>query len=130
MNINSTYPLYEYATLCDKCCYYCNKKDVFKDITIMCEELSCQEPNVSNWHWNPRRMKNDFRKRFVDYELEILHITDKVINNSLFEEKISSKINESVVQKFYSDNLEKYKQQERRILNYVKLLAWILRHIL
>jgi putative transposase len=38
----------------------------------------------------------------------------------IFEEKISSKINESVVQKFYSDNLEKYKQQERRILNYVK----------
>lgn len=65
-------------------------------------------------------VKNDFRKRFVDYELEILHITDKVINNSLFEEKISSKINESVVQEFYSDNLEKYKQQERRILNYVK----------
>ena len=65
-------------------------------------------------------VKNDFRKRFVDYELEILHITDKVINNSLFEEKISSKIYESVVQEFYSDNLEKYKQQERRILNYVK----------
>jgi len=65
-------------------------------------------------------VKNDFRKRFVDYELEILHITDKVINNSLFEEKISSKINESVVREFYSDNLEKYKQQERRILNYVK----------
>tara|TARA_S200000501_G_scaffold156232_1_gene147452 strand:+ start:999 stop:2849 length:1851 start_codon:yes stop_codon:yes gene_type:complete len=65
-------------------------------------------------------VKNDFRKRFVDYELEILHITDKVINNSKFDEKISSKINESVVQKFYSDNLENYKQQEKRFLKFVK----------
>jgi peptidyl-prolyl cis-trans isomerase D len=65
-------------------------------------------------------VKNDFRKRFVDYELEILHITDKVINNSKFDEKISSKINESVVQKFYSDNLENYKQQEKRFLRFVK----------
>ena len=79
-----------------------------------------QQYIVNSASISPESVKNDFRKRFVDYELEILHITDKVINNSLFEEKISSKINESVVQKFYSDNLEKYKQQERRILNYVK----------
>ena len=79
-----------------------------------------QQYIVNSASISPESVKNDFRKRFVDYELEILHITDKVINNSLFEEKISSKINESVVQEFYSDNLEKYKQQERRILNYVK----------
>jgi len=69
---------------------------------------------------NPEIVKNDFRKRFVDYELEILHLTDKVIDNSKFDEKISNNINESVVQKFYSDNLENYKQQEKRFLKFVK----------
>ena len=69
---------------------------------------------------SPETVKNDFRKRFVDYELEILHLTDKVIDNSKFDEKISNKINESVVQNFYSDNLENYRQQEKRFLKFVK----------
>ena len=79
-----------------------------------------QQYVINSANISPKTVENDFRKRFVDYELEILHITDKAINNSLFEEKLSSKINESVVKEFYYDNLEKYKQQERRILNYVK----------
>ena len=69
---------------------------------------------------SPETVKNDFRKRFVDYELEILHLTDKVIDNSKFDEKISNEINESVVQNFYSDNLENYRQQEKRFLKFVK----------
>ncbi len=69
---------------------------------------------------SPKMVENDFRRRFVDYELEILHITDKAIEESIFEKKISSEITESAFKEFYFENLEKYKQQEKRILRYVK----------
>ena len=69
---------------------------------------------------SPKTVENDFRRRFVDYELEILHITDKAIEESTFEKKISSEITESAFKEFYFENLEKYKQQEKRILRYVK----------
>ena len=69
---------------------------------------------------SPKMVENDFRRRFVDYELEILHITDKAIEESTFEKKISSEITESAFKEFYFENLEKYKQQEKRILRYVK----------
>ena len=69
---------------------------------------------------SPKMVENDFRKRFVDYELEILHITDKAIEESTFEKKISSEITESASKEFYFENLDKYKQQEKRVLRYVK----------
>ena len=79
-----------------------------------------QQYIINSANISPKMVENDFRKRFVDYELEILHITDKAIEKSTFDKKILTEINESVLKEFYFENLEKYKQQEKRILKYVK----------
>ena len=79
-----------------------------------------QQYIINTANISPKMVENDFRRRFVDYELEILHITDKAIEKSTFDKKILTEINESATKEYYFENLEKYKQQEKRILRYVK----------
>ena len=59
---------------------------------------------------------NDFKKRFVDYEIETLHITDKAIDN----DSLNDIPTEQELLKFYNSNLSKYKKPETRFMKFVK----------
>ena len=59
---------------------------------------------------------NDFKKRFVDYEIETLHVTEKAIDNDL----LSDRPTEQELLNFYNSNLSKYEKPETRFLKFVK----------
>tara|TARA_B000000557_G_scaffold262976_1_gene264843 strand:- start:162 stop:1922 length:1761 start_codon:yes stop_codon:yes gene_type:complete len=59
---------------------------------------------------------NDFKKRFVDYEIETLHVTEKAIDNDF----LSDRPTEQELLNFYNSNLSKYEKPETRFLKFVK----------
>jgi len=59
---------------------------------------------------------NDFKKRFVDYEIETLHVTEKAIDNDF----LSDRPTEQELLNFYNSNLSKYEKPETRFMKFVK----------
>ena len=57
---------------------------------------------------------DSYRKRFVDYKLEVLHITDKAITEDLREPS------EEELMKIYNENIDDYEEPEMRYMKYVK----------
>ena len=66
---------------------------------------------------------DSYRKRFVNYKIEILHITDKVLDGAskdFFDSMMSGRPTEKELTELYKENIEDYKQSEMRYMKYVK----------
>ena len=66
---------------------------------------------------------DSYRKRFVNYRIEILHITDKVLDGAskdFFDSMMSGRPTEKELSELYKKNIEDYKQPEMRYMKYVK----------
>jgi len=66
---------------------------------------------------------DNYRKRFVNYRIEILHITDKVLDGAskdFFDSMMSGRPTEQELTELYKKNIEDYKQPEMRYMKYVK----------
>ncbi len=63
---------------------------------------------------------NDFKKRFIDYEIEILHVTDKAIDNDFHDSLLNDRPIEQELLKFYNSNLSNYEKSETRFMKFVK----------
>ena len=67
---------------------------------------------------------DSYRKRFVNYKIEILHITDKVLDGGaskdFFDNMMSGRPTEQELTELYKENIEDYKQSEMRYMKYVK----------
>ena len=66
---------------------------------------------------------DSYRKRFVNYRIEILHITDKILDGAskdFFDSMMSGRPTEQELTELYKKNIEDYKQPEMRYMKYVK----------
>ena len=66
---------------------------------------------------------DSYRKRFVNYKIEILHITDKVLDGAskdFFDNMMSGRPTDQELTELYKENIEDYKQSEMRYMKYVK----------
>ena len=66
---------------------------------------------------------DSYRKRFVNYRIEILHITDKVLDGAskdFFDSMMSGRPTDQELTELYKENIEDYKQSEMRYMKYVK----------
>ncbi|HJO21615.1 MAG TPA: SurA N-terminal domain-containing protein, partial [Candidatus Marinimicrobia bacterium] len=58
---------------------------------------------------------DSYRKRFVNYKIEILHITDKVLDGAskdFFDNMMSGRPTDQELTELYKENIEDYKQSE------------------
>ena len=58
---------------------------------------------------------DSYRQRFINYNLEVLHITDKAI-----AEDFALEPSEEQLMKIYNENIDDYKEPEMRYMKYVK----------
>ena len=62
----------------------------------------------------------DYKKRFVNHKLEILHITDKAIDNDFYDSMIQNRPTDDELLELYNENVSNYDQPETRFMQYVK----------
>ena len=62
----------------------------------------------------------DYKKRFVNHKLEILHITDKAIDNDFYNSMIQNRPTDDELLDLYNKNVSNYDQPETRFMQYVK----------
>jgi len=62
----------------------------------------------------------DYKKRFVKHKLEILHITDKAIDNDFYDSMIQNRPTDDELLELYNENVSNYDQSETRFMQYVK----------
>jgi len=62
----------------------------------------------------------DYKKRFVNHKLEILHITDKAIDNDFYNSMIENRPTNDELLDLYNKNIADYDQPETRFMQYVK----------
>ena len=62
----------------------------------------------------------DYKKRFVNHKLEILHITDKAIDNDFYDSMIENRPTDDELLELYNENVSNYDQPETRFMQYVK----------
>ncbi|MEC7822128.1 MAG: peptidylprolyl isomerase [Candidatus Neomarinimicrobiota bacterium] len=58
---------------------------------------------------------DSYRQRFINYSLEVLHITDKTLN-----EDSTLEPSEEELMKIYNENIDDYEEPEMRYMKYVK----------
>ena len=66
---------------------------------------------------------DSYRKRFIDYKIEILHITDQVLEGAskdFFDSMIAGRPTDEELIELYEKDIEKYKDPEVRYMKYVK----------
>ena len=68
----------------------------------------------------PDEILENYKKRFVNYDLEILHITEKAIDTNFFENMLNGRPTEDEIVKLYNENISNYNQPEMRFMQYVK----------
>lgn len=68
----------------------------------------------------PDDILEDYKKRFLNYKLEILHITDDSINNDFHKSMIENRPTDSELLDTYNENLSDYNQPEIRYMKFVK----------
>jgi len=79
-----------------------------------------QQYIINAAHINPEDISNDFKKKFIKYDLEILHITEDSIDSELFNSASEERPTELELSNLYEINKSKYEQPEKRYLKYVK----------
>ena len=62
----------------------------------------------------------DYKKRFVNHKIEILHITDKAIDKDFYEGLLSNRPSDDELRDLYNENIADYDQPEFRSLKFVK----------
>ena len=80
-----------------------------------------QQMVVNSASTSKQDVLDSYRSRFIDYKIEILHITDKALeDNELFESMMEGRPTDQELNKLYDENIEDYKQAEMRYMKYVK----------
>jgi len=62
----------------------------------------------------------DYKKRFLNYKVEILHVTDKAIDQDFYKGLLADRPSEDELRNLYNENISDYDQPELRYLKYVK----------
>ena len=62
----------------------------------------------------------DYKKRFLDYKIEVLHVTDKAIDQDFYNGLLADRPSDDELNKIYNENISEYDQPELRYLKYVK----------
>ena len=80
-----------------------------------------QQMVVNSASTSKQDVLDSYRSRFIDYKIEILHITDKALeDNEFFESMVEGRPTDQELNKLYEENIEDYKQAEMRYMKYVK----------
>ena len=62
----------------------------------------------------------DYKKRFLDYKIEVLHVTDKAIDQDFYNGLLTDRPSDNELSNIYNENISDYDQPELRYLKYVK----------
>ena len=62
----------------------------------------------------------DYKKRFLDYKLEVLHVTEKAIDQDFYNGLLADRPSNDELLDIYNENILDYDQPELRYLKYVK----------
>ena len=62
----------------------------------------------------------DYKKRFLDYKIEVLHVTEKAIDQDFYNYLFADRPSDDELKKIYNENISEYDQPELRYLKYVK----------
>ena len=63
---------------------------------------------------------NNYRKRFLNHKIEILHITEKAIDQDYYNGLLANRPTDNELRDLYNDNISDYDQPEQRFLKFVK----------
>ena len=63
---------------------------------------------------------NNYRKRFLNHKIEILHITEKSIDQDYYNGLLANRPTDNELRDLYNDNISDYDQPEQRFLKFVK----------
>ena len=62
----------------------------------------------------------DYKKRFLDYKIEVLHVTEKAIDQDFYNGLLADRPSDDELLDIYNENITDYDQPELRYLKYVK----------
>ena len=62
----------------------------------------------------------DYKKRFLDYKIEVLHVTEKAIDQDFYNGLLADRPSDNELSNIYNENISEYDQPELRYLKYVK----------
>ena len=62
----------------------------------------------------------DYKKRFLNYKVEILHVTEKAIDQDFYNGLLADRPSDNELRNLYNENISDYDQPELRYLKYVK----------
>ena len=62
----------------------------------------------------------DYKKRFIDYKIEVLHVTEKAIDKDFYNGLLADRPSDDELLDIYNENISDYDQPELRYLKYVK----------
>ena len=62
----------------------------------------------------------DYKKRFLDYKIEVLHVTEKAIDQDFYNGLLTDRPSDDELSNIYNENISEYDQPELRYLKYVK----------
>ena len=62
----------------------------------------------------------DYKKRFLDYKIEVLHVTEKAIDQDFYNGLLTDRPSDDELRNIYYENISEYDQPELRYLKYVK----------
>ena len=69
---------------------------------------------------SPEDIRKNYEQRFVDYEIEVLHITKKSLEENLIENMLAERPTNDELTKMYQENIDNYEMPEMRVMKYVK----------
>jgi len=69
---------------------------------------------------SPEDIRKNYEQRFVDYEIEVLHITKKSLEENLIENMLAERPTNDELTKMYQKNIDNYEMPEMRVMKYVK----------
>lgn len=96
-------------------------EEFMRDIYL--PEYKLQQLVINSASTSEQDIIDSYRKRFVNYKIEILHITDKVLDGAskdFFDNMMSGRPTDQELNELYKENIADYKQSEMRYMKYVK----------
>ena len=65
---------------------------------------------------SPEDIRKNYEERFVDYEIEVLHLTEESLDKNILVDGPSN----DDLKKIYQENIDSYEMPEMRVMKYVK----------
>ena len=62
----------------------------------------------------------NYKKRFLNYKIEVLHVTEKAIDQDFYNGLLTDRPTDNELLDLYEENISEYDQPEQRYLKYVK----------